>query len=153
MSEVRMAHAGRPSQDLAQRSAPRSIAPSKNRSGGRLPDDAAARLFQERFPRKALPNTPDAVRAALIESESAPGGGGSGLAQKRVELVRDMVKKAGIDPVRLLEAKRVETEEAGPGQVKLDLVEPENPRRPGGKGPEFLRRLMGSAETAAPAAR
>src|SRR5438093_13594918 len=33
------------------------------------PDEAATRVFQERYPRQPVPETPDAVRAALLEGE------------------------------------------------------------------------------------
>lgn len=115
------------------------------------PDAAAARVFQERFPRRPLPETPDAVRAALLEGETPPAEAVSKLADKRVETVRETVKKAGIDPSRLLETKRAEGADEADPQVKLDLVEPENPRRPG-RRPEFLRRLMGGANTQSPSA-
>jgi Domain of Unknown Function (DUF748) len=115
-------------------------------------DAAASRVFQERFPRRPLPETPEAVRTALLEGETPPVEAVSRLADKRLETVRETVKKAGIDPSRLLEAKRAEGAEEADPQVKLDLVEPENPRRPGGR-PEFLRWLMDGANRPSPSAR
>jgi Domain of Unknown Function (DUF748) len=115
------------------------------------PDAAAARVFQERLPRRPLPDTPDAVRTALLEGETPPAEAVSKLADNRLETVRETVKQAGIDPSRLREAKRVEGADEADPQVKLDLVEPENPRRPG-RRPEFLRRLMGGANTPSPSA-
>ena len=94
------------------------------------PDAAAVRLFQERFPRQTPPETPDAIRAALLESATPPKEAVSTLAEKRLEAVRATVKKAGIDASRLLEAKHGERAEEGDPQVKLDLMEPENPPRP-----------------------
>ena len=100
-------------------------------------DDAAARLFQERFPGQPLPETPDAIRAALAQSEAAPADAVSSLADQRLEAVRAAIKKAGIDTARLLEDKqdkqdkRVEIAQEGDPQVKLDLAEPEKPRRRG----------------------
>jgi hypothetical protein len=122
------------------------------RSARISPDAAAVRVFQERFPRRPLPETPDAVRTALLEGETPPGEAVSRLADKRLETVRETVKKAGIDPSRLLEAKRAEGADEAEPQVKLDLVEPENPRQPG-RRPEFLRRLMGDANRPSPSAR
>jgi hypothetical protein len=98
------------------------------------PEDAAARLFQERFPGQPLPETPDAVGAALAQGEAAPVDAVSSLADKRLEAVRATIKKAGIDTARLLEDKpdkRVEIAQEGEPQVKLDLAEPEKPRRRG----------------------
>ena len=117
------------------------------------PDAAAARVFRERFPRQPLPETPDAIRAALLERETPPAEAVSTLADKRLEAVRAIAKKAGIDPSRLLEAKRAEGAEEGDPQVKLDLVEPENPRRPGRRPAEFLRSLTGDTSTQSPSAR
>ncbi len=117
------------------------------------PDAAAARVFRERFPRQPLPETPDAIRAALLERETPPAEAVSTLADKRLEAVRAIVKKAGIDPSRLLEAKRAEGADEGDPQVKLDLVEPENPRRPGRRPAEFLRPLTGDTSTQSPSAR
>jgi hypothetical protein len=116
-------------------------------------EDAAVRLFKERFPRRPLPDTPDAVRAGLMESEAVPAATAATLADKRVEGVREMVKKAGIDPARLPERKAAQGQEVGEGMVKLDLVEPESPRRQGWQPPELLRRLTGAADGAAPSAR
>jgi len=116
------------------------------------PDEAATRVFQERYPRQPVPETPDAVRAALLEGEP-PAEAVSTLADKRLEAVRATVKKAGIDPSRLLEAKRAGGAEGDDPQVKLDLVEPENPRRPGRRPPEFLRPLTGGTNTTSPSAR
>jgi len=92
------------------------------------PDEAAARVFQERFPHPPLPATPDAIRAALLEGEMSSDAVSS-LAAKRMESVRATLKKASIDGSRLTEAKQVESAEDGRPQVKLDFAEPESPRR------------------------
>jgi len=96
------------------------------------PDEAATRVFQERYPRQPVPETPDAVRAALLEGEP-PAEAVSTLADKRLEAVRATVKKAGIDPSRLLEAKRAGGAEGDDPQVKLDLVARTRRRRPHGE--------------------
>jgi Domain of Unknown Function (DUF748) len=114
-------------------------------------DAAAARVFQERFSQRPLPETPDAVRTALLAGETPPADAVSRLADKRLETVRETVKKAGIDPSRLRETTRADGADEADPQVKLDLVEPENPGRPG-RRPEFLRRLMGGANTPSPPA-
>jgi Domain of Unknown Function (DUF748) len=109
------------------------------------PEAAAARLFQERFPGQPLPETSDAVRAALLEGQTPPADAVSTLADKRLELVRATIKKAGIDTARLLDDKRAEVAQEDEPQVRLDLAESENPRRPGRRAPEFLRRLTSDA--------
>jgi len=89
------------------------------------PDEAAARVFQERFPQRPLPETPDAVRAALLEGETSSDTV-STLAAKRIESVRATLKKAGVDNSRLTEARPVDNAQAGAPQVKLDFAEPES---------------------------
>jgi hypothetical protein len=117
-------------------------------------EDAAARLFKERFPQRPLPDTPDAIRAALVEGEPAPPAATvAALADKRVETVRDMVKKGGIDAARLPETKQVDRDPGSQELVKLDLVEPDSPRRSGRQAPEVLRRMTGAAETPVPSTR
>jgi len=79
---------------------------------------------------------PDAIRAALVESEPATPGVAAGLATQRVETVRTMMKKAGIDPARLLETPHVEGSAGVEEGIKLDLAEPsESPRQPGRRAP------------------
>jgi len=111
------------------------------------PEAAAARLFQERFPGKALPETSDAIRAALLEDQTPPASALSALADKRLEAVRTTIKKAKIDTARLLEDKRADVAQEDQPQVRLDLAESENPRPPGRRAPEFLRKLTGDADT------
>jgi len=100
------------------------------REGRISPDEAAARLFQERFPQRPLPETTDAIRAALLEGETSTADL-STLATKRLETVRATLKKAGIDGSRLTEAKQVENAETAAPEVRLDFAEPESPRRRG----------------------
>jgi hypothetical protein len=111
------------------------------------PEAAAARLFQERFPGKALPETSDAIRAALLEDQPPPASALSALADKRLEAVRTTIKKAKIDTARLLEDKRADVAQEGEPLVRLDLAESENPRPPGRRAPEFLRKLTSDAHT------
>ena len=117
------------------------------------PDEAAARVFQERLPGKPVPETTDAIRAALLEAEPSPAEAVSTLSEERLKAVRAAVKKAGIDQSRLLEAKPAGDAEGDEPQVKLDLAEPENPGRPGQGPAEFLRRLTGDADTTKSSAR
>jgi Domain of Unknown Function (DUF748) len=109
------------------------------------PEAAAERLFQERFPGQPMPDSSDAVRAALVESETAPAADAATLADKRLEAVRATIKKAKIDTARLLEDKRVDVAGNGEPEVRLDLAESEQPRGPGRRAPEFLRRLTSDA--------
>jgi hypothetical protein len=115
---------------------------SKTAREARIPlEEAAARLFQERFPGRPLPESADAVRAALVEGEVPPADAVSTLADKRLEAVRATIKKAKIDTARLLEDKRPpEVAQDDAPQVKLELAESENSGRPGRKA-ELLRRL------------
>jgi len=113
------------------------------------PEEAAARLFQERFPGRPLPESADAVRAALGENEVPPADAVSALADKRLEAVRATIKKTKIDAARLLEDKRppeVSQDEAP--QVRFELVETENSGRPG-KKTELPRRLSDASPPSA----
>jgi hypothetical protein len=107
------------------------------------PEAAAERLFQERFPGQPMPDSVDAVRAALADAEAAPAAEAATLADKRLDAVRATVKKAKIDTARLLEDKRVDiAADAGP-QVRLDLAEGEQPR--GRRASELRRSLTSDA--------
>jgi len=117
------------------------------------PDEAAARVFQERLPGKPVPETTDAIRAALLEAEPSPAEAVSTLSEERLKAVRAAVKKAGVDQSRLLEAKPAGDAEGDEPQVKLDLAEPENPERPGRGPAEFLRKLTSDADTTKSSAR
>ncbi len=117
------------------------------------PDAAAARVFQERLPGKPVPETTDAIRAALLEAEPSPAEAVSTLSEERLKAVRAAVKKAGVDQSRLLEAKPAGDAEGDEPQVKLDLAEPENPERPGRGPAEFLRKLTSDADTTKSSAR
>jgi len=89
------------------------------------PDEAAARVFQERLPGKPVPETPDAIRASLMEAGDPPAEA-STLSEDRLKAVRAAVKKAGIDSSRLVEAKPSGQAADDQPQVKLDLAEPES---------------------------
>jgi len=75
-------------------------------------------------------------RAALEEKGLAL----TDLAARRLEAVREGIKKAGADGERLIAAAPASTDGAE-GQVKVDLVEPADPGPPG--RPRFLKRLFG----------
>jgi uncharacterized protein involved in outer membrane biogenesis len=99
-------------------------------------EEAAARLFQQRFPGQPLPESADAVRAALVEGEVSPADV-STLAGKRLEVVRATIKKAKIDTARLLEDQRPpEVAQDDAPQVRLQLAESESrPPRTKGRAP------------------
>ncbi len=108
-----------------------------SKEGGISPDAAAARLYQERFQGRALPDTADAVRAALVEGETISRGAVTGLGAQRMEIVRAVAKQAGLDPGRLPQkAPLVHGQEEG--EVELDVVQPEIARRPPPQRREFL---------------
>jgi uncharacterized protein involved in outer membrane biogenesis len=107
------------------------------------PEAAAERLFQERFPGQPVPDSADAVRTALAETEPAPASEAETLADKRLEAVRATVKKAKIDTGRLLEDKRVDVAANAEPQVQLGLAEGEQAR--GRRAPEPRRRQTSDA--------
>jgi hypothetical protein len=107
------------------------------------PEAAAVRLFKERFPQQPVPDTADAAVSALATDDAAPPAELKDLAEQRLKIVRDGIKKAGIDGKRLKEDATPAMPGAGEGQVKLDLVEPEEPGPPGGR-PNFFKRILGN---------
>jgi len=64
------------------------------------------------------------------------------LADKRLELVRATVKKAGIDGSRLVDAKRIESGDGLAPAVKLELAAPDSPGRAGAGAAEPFRSAM-----------
>ncbi len=62
------------------------------------------------------------------------------LAARRLEAVREGIKKAGVDS-RRLKVAALSPAESAEGRIEVDLVEPEDPGPPGRPG--FLRRLLG----------
>ena len=120
--------------------------------------EQVARLaaFLDQVPAVRLALTPvvsSQDRAALEEKAKEPADGKvrekkkitelADLAARRLEAVRDGIKKSGVDGGRLRVAA-VSATESAEGQVKLDLVEPEDPGPP--ERPGLLRRLLGRAE-------
>jgi hyperosmotically inducible protein len=69
-------------------------------------------------------------RAALAEAGGSAAPDLPALAARRLEAVRDGIKKAGVDAGRLKEVAASPAPSEGEGQVKLDLIEPEKPRFP-----------------------
>jgi len=102
------------------------------------PEAAATRLFEQRFPGRTAPSTSEAVLTALAESEPLPTAAATGIAAARVEAVRALAEKGGIEPARLPRSKLVQGQEAVDSQVTLDLATAPSPGSP---LPEFLRGL------------
>jgi Domain of Unknown Function (DUF748) len=102
------------------------------------PEAAAARLFQQRFPDRAAPDTPEATLTALLEREPTPTSRVPELAARRVETVQTTIKPSGIDSARLVETKLVQREDAG-SQIELEVLQPDAPRP--SKVREVLKRL------------
>jgi hypothetical protein len=107
-------------------------------------EEATARLFKERFPQQPVPETTEAMLAALAENEAALPSEIKDLAAQRLKAVYDGIKKAGIDGKRLKEDATPAMSGARAGQVKLDLVAPESPGP--AERPNFFKRLLGRAK-------
>jgi len=83
----------------------------------------------------------------VAPGEVAPNGKApEDLGAQRIDAVRDLVKKAGVDPDRLVKAGMVDTREGGEPQVKLELAEPESPPKLEKRPNPILRRLPGFRE-------
>ena len=96
---------------------------------------AAARLFERRFAGRPLPDTPEAVMAALLEDGSD--GDVEALGKQRVSAVRAALKRAGVDSARLPERPLARRDPDG--QVALEIAESEVARSSGVRG--LLERL------------
>jgi len=102
--------------------------------------------FLERSPEVGMALTPivsSRDRAALAEATGSAAPDLPALAARRLEAVRDGIKKAGVDAGRLKEVAASPAPIEGAGQVKLDLIEPEKPGSPA--RPNLLKRLLGRA--------
>lgn len=110
------------------------------------PEAAATRLFRERLPDRQVPSEPEAVLAALADSEASPAHA-STLAAQRVATLLAVLKEAGIAPARLVDTSVVERPDSTEGAIELNLVEPDAPRR--SQLLQVLRRLGGTVTGAA----
>ena len=90
-------------------------------------DAAAARLFKERFPDRPAPETPGAALAALLEEADVAPTEIADLAARRLETVRETLKRAGIPSERFAERKLVQRE-GRDSQVDVDVLDSEAPR-------------------------
>ena len=115
---------------------------------------ARVAAFLEQAPDMRMALTPivsSRDRAALAEASGSAVPDLPALAARRLEAVRDGIKKAGVDAGRLKEVAASPAPIEGEGQVKLDLIEPENPGSPA--RPNLLKRLLGEAGPGTRAAR
>jgi outer membrane protein OmpA-like peptidoglycan-associated protein len=115
---------------------------------------ARVAAFLEQAPDVRMALTPivsSRDRAALAEAGGSATPDLPALAARRLEAVRDGIKKAGVDAGRLKEVAASPAPSEGQGQVKLDLIEPENPGVPA--RPNLLKRLLGEAGSGARAVR
>jgi Domain of Unknown Function (DUF748) len=113
------------------------------REPGGSSQDAAVRLFRERFPGREPPETIEKIVDALALVESPTEAESGTLASRRVEAVLAGLKQAGIDGARLERTRAVEPPEpAEGGRVEFRLTEPDKPRRP--QVLALLRRLGGT---------
>ena len=99
-------------------------------------ESAGGPLREKKTPAESVTAPTEATRAGAVDTGSPL----ADLAARRLEAVREGIKKAGVDGGRLKVAA-LSTAESAEGQVKVDLVEPEDPGPPGRPG--FLRRLLG----------
>lgn len=115
---------------------------------------ARVAAFLEQMPDVRMALTPivsSRDRAAMAEANGSAVPDLPALAARRLEAVRDGIKKAGVDAGRLTEVAASPEPIEGDGQVKLDLIEPENLGSP--IRPNLLKRLLGEAGSGTPAAR
>ena len=109
---------------------------------------ARVAAFLEQTPDVRMALTPivsSRDRAALAEASGSAAPDLPALAARRLEAVRDGIKKAGVDAARLKEVAASPAPIEGEGQVKLDLIEPENPGSPA--RPNLLKRVLGEARS------
>jgi hypothetical protein len=90
-------------------------------------DAAAARLFKERFPDRPAPETREAALAVLLEEADVAPTEIADLAARRLETVRETLKRAGIPGERFAERKLVQRE-GRDSQVDVDVLDSEAPR-------------------------
>jgi hypothetical protein len=109
---------------------------------------ARVAAFLEQAPDVRMALTPivsSRDRAVMAEATGSAAPDLPALAARRLEAVRDGIKKAGVDAGRLKEVAASPAPTEGEGQVKLDLIEPENPGSPA--RPNLLKRLLGEARS------
>jgi len=104
--------------------------------------DAAARLYAEHYPKREPPDDVEAIVTALRELEPPPEEAAYRLAKRRVDAVRDALKKADIDSTRLVASKEAEALDSfDAGRVDFALSDRAKQRR---TLAEMLRALIQS---------
>ena len=100
---------------------------------------AVRRLFEQRFPGQSAPASLEATWAVLAEGEPKAAAALPELAERRVQVVRTGLKRAGIDLDRLTASQLVERPGSG-NQIELEVLEP--PEAPKSSPlRDFFRRL------------
>jgi hypothetical protein len=91
---------------------------------------AAQQLYAERFAGREPPPAREELIAALRDTESPPEKAAQRLATKRLDVVRDALKEAGIDPARAEPSRDVEGLEAPEGgRIEIALTDRVRPKR------------------------
>lgn len=106
--------------------------------------EAARRLFAEKFPGDEPPAELDRLITALREVEEPPATEAGALAKERAQVVRDALKKAGVDSARIVlnkEPGALETFDTG--RVEFGLTDQLKPRK---TLADLLRRLVKALE-------
>jgi uncharacterized protein involved in outer membrane biogenesis len=102
-------------------------------------DDAAKLLFAQRFPGQPVPDSVDATLGALRERTPLPPAALPELATRRLQVVVDGARQAGIAVAGRLAEARAEERPIGGSRVEIDVREPDAPR--GSTFRDALRRL------------
>jgi Domain of Unknown Function (DUF748) len=88
-------------------------------------EDAAARVFTQHNPGRAVPDDPEAIVAALVERVPTPTAEQlSELATQRVQTVRAAVARAGVDAARLTDGEP-RPREGAESQIEIEVREPD----------------------------
>jgi len=84
-------------------------------------DDAAQRVFRERFPDRQVPKTAEPIVTVLAQAEPAPEAAARALAARRIEAAREALARAADIPPDRLPADEV-THGSGDGRVELAIT-------------------------------
>ena len=103
-------------------------------------EQAAQRLYAERFPGRQPPATVDEILTTLREDERPPADDALRLATRRVDAVRDELRQRGIDAARFEINRDAEALEANEGgRVEFAMTDQVRPHR--GLLAELLHKL------------
>jgi uncharacterized protein involved in outer membrane biogenesis len=97
------------------------------RKGRLARDEAIVRLYTEQRPGQPVPGSADTALAELLEAAELPTSQRPELAAARLDAVRAVVARTGIDAARLAEGTLAQRDD-GESQVELEILEPETPR-------------------------